>query len=214
MPKQRQMEKHLHEKNLNLVSVSLGSNESFSLIWFSFQNLSTSAHPPSFLSHSLHLLVHGFPFPCPLLLLWEKKNNPKQTKTPKLLFFFFCHSGSPELMLLFFLFVTFPKLRKFGSVPARKGKVIRQSPPTILLLCSRAGTTSGKTWEKSRGNNTPNFQTLSFQQNRYIFFIRKTQNNKKTPKKYPQTNKKRKKILLSICSIFSPNETFPSSRED
>lgn len=82
-------------------------------------------------------------------------------------------------------------MRKFGPIPDRKGKVRRQPPPTSRLLHFGAGTSHGKRWETRQGNNTPNFQTSSFQQNRYNFLLIN----------YEKMHKK--KILLLIQGIFS-----------
>lgn len=64
-------------KNRNLVSVLLGSNESSSLIFFfSFQNLSTSAHLPHFCYILSTCFFMDFPFPA-LFCFFGKKNLPR-----------------------------------------------------------------------------------------------------------------------------------------
>lgn len=124
----------------NLISVLLGSNEIFSLICFSFQNLTLLRTLPHFYHILSTCVFMDFTLPT-LIFFFRKKTNPAQTPVFLILPFQITRISAS---FFFSSLVTFPKLKKFGPVPARKGKVIRQSLPTILLLHSRTGTTNGK----------------------------------------------------------------------
>lgn len=83
----------------NLISVLLGSLWNLFLNLFLFSKSDTSVHPPSFVSFSSTCVFMDFTFPA-LVFFFRKKTQP--TPNP---FFLFCHFRSPELVLLFFLFL-------------------------------------------------------------------------------------------------------------